>query len=156
MTKKQLIRRRTERKEPLWCLDPATREACWGIPHNFYADRIFEDMEFESRIPDDYFYVELLGSQSDPEALSSIQICRASEVFATKDLALRYRDVTKRAQIEAYKEELPDAKRLVAFCLDHVVAPAEQYTDDAARQAVLERGKELFGAGFLEEVEGHE
>ena len=31
MTKKQLIRRRTERKEPLWYLDPATGEVRWGI-----------------------------------------------------------------------------------------------------------------------------
>ena len=58
--------------------------------------------------------------------------------------------------VQEYKKELPDAEAIIRFCLAHVVAPAEQYTDDIARQAVLERGKELFGDHFPEEENKNE
>ena len=151
MTVKQMVRRHTERRLPLWFTDPADGKIRFGIPHNFYADPMFEDMEFESRIPDEFFYVELMGVSSDPDSIAGVCTRKASEVFSTQELARRYQETTKQALVQEYKKELPDAEAIIRFCLAHVVAPAEQYTDDIARQAVLERGKELFGDHFPEE-----
>ena len=49
----------------------------------------------------------------------------------------------QRSSTECYKSEIKDINDLVSFCLLHTVAYAEEYTDYAARQAVIERALEL-------------
>lgn len=49
----------------------------------------------------------------------------------------------QRSLTERYKAEIKDINDLVSFCLSHTVSYAEEYTDYAARQAVIERASEL-------------
>ena len=104
MTVKQMVRRHTERRLPLWFTDPADGKIRFGIPHNFYADPMFEDMEFESRIPDEFFYVELMGVSSDPDSIAGVCTRKASEVFSSPELARRYQETTKQALVQEYKK----------------------------------------------------
>lgn len=66
-----------------------------------------------------------------------------TDCYPTKQACLDAFHEKSNATVKAYKTEIHSVDELVAFCLTHCVASAEEYTNYDARKAVLERAKEL-------------
>lgn len=68
---------------------------------------------------------------------------QAKKCFPTKELCLKAERKRHDDAVKAYLDDMHGKDDLVVFCLTHVVAPAEEYTDWTARDAAVAKAKEL-------------
>lgn len=66
------------------------------------------------------------------------------ELSATARTAYAAKQEEFTAQVAAYRGQIRSLADLLAFGLSHRIAPSEEYTDFAAREAYRQRGAELY------------
>lgn len=86
--------------------------------------------------------VEYLEIQGTGDTKGTMCV-KADNCFHSKKELFAYLQLTFDNACQKYRNEITDVDSLVTFMYNHVVAPAEEYTDWEARHAVKEAAKEL-------------
>lgn len=66
-----------------------------------------------------------------------------NSVYESQQACMDAFNQAQRNKTDEYKQTICSINDLVSFCLNHTVSYAEEYTDYAARKAVIERASEL-------------
>lgn len=67
----------------------------------------------------------------------------STNCYSSKEKCVLAKQKNSEKQIEDYCEGIKTINDLVIFCLNHVVCPAEEYTDWEARKAAIKKAEEL-------------
>lgn len=69
--------------------------------------------------------------------------CGINAIYTSREECRQALSSRHTRNIDTYKNEITDITSLLNFAVNHVLADAESYTDYEARQAFIEKAKEL-------------
>lgn len=118
------------RNEEVWFFDS------YGNPRNGHIDHILKGAAQDGPEPADPWVEVRVGEHAR-------WTVRLSACHPTRTECLDAEQNRAKQTVETYKQNIRSAEELVAFCLDHCVAKAEEYTDWDAREAAIQKAREF-------------